>query len=88
MGVMRRDGGRKKNALRADLPRRECRLPSCRKVFTPTREWQDFHDDACRKAYWKMMAKASGTRALHNEVVRLRKEVTQLQTLIAKRGGK
>lgn len=43
------------------LPRRVCL--ECRTVFQPTRPWQRFHAEDCRRAYWKRsshMARVQG----------------------------
>lgn len=33
-------------------PERACANPECKRPFKPIRETQNFHDSACRKAYW------------------------------------
>jgi uncharacterized C2H2 Zn-finger protein len=34
-----------------DYSERPCKNPRCKVIFKPTRAWQEFHSEACRRAY-------------------------------------
>jgi hypothetical protein len=30
-----------------------CKNPACKKIFTPTRGWQEFCESSCQQRYWR-----------------------------------
>jgi hypothetical protein len=34
-----------------DYPERPCKNSRCLVIFKPTRAWQEFHNEECRRAY-------------------------------------
>lgn len=45
----------------------------CGKQFTPVTEWQEFHSDNCRQAYWRKQEKER-VKQMERELEELRKQ--------------
>ena len=72
-----------KATTKTPLPRKKCKYAPCGCLFTPYREWQEYHNNKCRARAYRATTKDKHLKALQRRVLALEKTIDELRQIIA-----